>query len=209
MLNLKIVFTFLAFCFISCKEKKVKQKANSIAINLNNSSMELVKYISNIDSSQKAIRLLDSATNFDKNYYMGYFNKLMFLNRLKQYDKAIVATGNLIRLKPNAHDLYIINGVFYEKINDTVSSNDFFQKSLKICNQILDTMSSNKNNYEMIVMNKAVNLIMLNKNNESNDLLKKLMEIQTNPEMKKIAASMIGINKGQLIELYYSDKRKD
>lgn len=168
--------------------------------------MEMVKYLNNADSSKKAIGLLDSATTLDTNYYLGYFNKLMFLNSLKQYDEAILATQNLIRLRPDAHDLYILGGVFCEKNNDTISSKKYFQKSLLICNVVLDTMSFKNSDYEMIMINKAVNLIMLNKNAEANILLKKLGKTQSDGEMKKITLSMMDLNKNQLIEMYYSDK---
>ena len=206
MTTIKFILIFLSIALYSCGQKNTKNKVDQAAVKLNYSAMTMVKYLKNADSSQKAIALLDSATTLDTNYYLGYFNKLMFLNSLKQYDKAISTTQNLIRLRPDAHDLYIIGGVFCEKNNDTISSKKYFQKSLAICNVVLDTMSFKNSNYEMIMTNKAVNLIMLNRKAEANTLLKKLVETQSDGEMKKITLSMMNLNKNQLIEMYYSDK---
>lgn len=206
---MKIQFLGLIFFLLSlsgCGQKNVSHQTNSKSADLNYKAMSLAKFISSIDSAQKAIILLDSATAIDSNNYLAYFNKLMFLNKLKQYHKAIITTNNLIRLRPNAHDIYIIGGIFCEKINDTISSKNYFQKSLNICNITLDTMSIENSDYELITMNRAVNLIMLNKNAEANSVLQKLSETQTNEDMRKISLSMLNINKKDLIELYYSEK---
>jgi tetratricopeptide (TPR) repeat protein len=199
-------FIFLFVGLYSCGQKTTKHKVDKVCVELNNSAMAMVQYLKNTDSSQKAIRLLDSATTLDTNYYLGYFNKLMFLNSLRQHKKAILTTQNLIRLRPDAHDLYIIGGIFCEKINDTISSKNYFQKSLAICNTVLDIMNLKNSNYEMIMINKAVNLIMLNRNSEANILLKKLTGNQSDGEMKKITLSMMNLSKSQLIQMYYSDR---
>jgi tetratricopeptide (TPR) repeat protein len=206
MITLKFIFIFLFVVLYSCGQKATKYKIDQACVKLNNSAMKMVQYLKNTDSSKKAIELLDSATTLDTNYYLGYFNKLMFLNSLRQYEKAILTTQNLIRLRPDAHDLYIIGGVFCEKNNDTITSKNYFQKSLAICNTVLDTMSLKNSGYEMIMINKVVNLVMLNKNSEANILLKKLIETQLEGDMKKITLSMLNLNKTQLIEMYYSDR---
>ena len=48
--------------------------------------MTLVKFINNEDSSKKAISLLDKATAIDSNYFLGYYNKLMFLDQLNLFE---------------------------------------------------------------------------------------------------------------------------
>ncbi len=37
----------------------------------------------------------------------------MFLNAMKQYDKAIATLNNSIRLNPNAEDAYLKQGICY------------------------------------------------------------------------------------------------
>lgn len=206
MSSLRFIPIFLSLSIFSCRQSEPRPKIDPHAIELNNKIVPLVRYISNPDSCRKALSFLDSATNIDDDYYLGYFNKLMFLNKLKEYDKAILTTQNLIRLRPTAHDLYIIKGVFHEKSNDTVSSKSCFLKSLQICNSVLDTMKLTNSDYEMLVTNKAVNLIMLNRNNEANIVLKKLSEMQSDGEMKSITLSMLNISKTKLLEIYYSEQ---
>src|ERR1700739_1526638 len=75
---------------------------------------------------EKAISLLDEATEIDSNYYRAYSNKLAFQLELKQFDKALATAKNLIRIKPQSPDYYITTGILYYQIGDTVSSQNFF-----------------------------------------------------------------------------------
>ena len=206
MTTVKLCLLFLSIASLSCGQKSKKHSVDSRAVEINNRAMTLVPFADNIDSSEKAIKILDSATAIDSNYYLGHFNKIMFLNRLGKFDKAIIASKNLIRLKPDAHDLYIVCGIFFERISDTISSKIYFRRSLNLCNLALDTMQFKNRDYEMFTINKAVNLIMLNRNSESNNLLKKLSETQADGDLKRITLSMINLNKKQLISLYYTSK---
>lgn len=116
--------------------------------------MRLVPFIDNADSCKKAIRLLDSATHMDSDYFLGYYNKLMFLSQLNDYDKAVSTVNKLIELRPNANDLYLTGGLLYEKKGDTARALQYFQKSLAICNSVLDTMSQTNRDYEMLSNNR-------------------------------------------------------
>ena len=173
MTNSKLLTIFLLFILSSCIQKSAENKTNPAAIELNNKAMLLVPYLENSDSSRKALSLLEKATTIDSNYFMRYFNKLTFLSQLKQLNKAIATINKLIDLKPGANDLYMYGGFFYERTGDTVSSNSYFQKSLEICNQVLDTMSNNNTDYTMLVINKATNLIMLGEERKANESLEK------------------------------------
>ncbi len=110
----------------------------------------------------------------------------MFLYSLKQFDKAVETMNECIRIKPSAHDLYLTGGILYEKVGDTISSRNNFQKSLTILNSVLDTMKVQDMNYEMLVSNKAVSLIMLDDNKAGNDLLKGIAERQKRTWIKRV-----------------------
>ncbi|WP_147202350.1 hypothetical protein [Segetibacter aerophilus] len=166
--------------------------------------MTLVAYIQIPDSSRKAISLLDKATTVDSNYFLGHYNKLIFYNQLKQYDKAIFTVNKLLQLRPSAHDLYLTGGILYERVSDTVASSVYFKKSLEICNRVLDTMNTENRDYEMLLGNKATNLIMLEDQKSANLLLKKFYDNQTDEEQKKWLASLMNKNKKQLLELWAS-----
>jgi tetratricopeptide (TPR) repeat protein len=199
---LKFIVIFLWVGIYSCKQKAESHKIGPTAIRLSNTAMALVPFIKNTDSSEKAILLLDSATEIDNNYFLGYQNKLMFLNELKQYCKAIIAINNLIRIKPIAQDLYFNGGLLYEKTGDTVSSKNYFQKSLTICNNVLDTMTASDRDYEMLNSYKAVNLIMLGEQAKANKLLNNLYDNQTDTSLKKSILLLMNKNKQEFIEAY-------
>jgi tetratricopeptide (TPR) repeat protein len=211
MLRLKNIIIITATMYLvvnfSCRQSS-KTKINPEAVKLCTEATRLSIFAKYPDSSKKALILLDKATEIDSNYYLGYFNKFLFLSNLKQFEKSVLAATNLIRLEPNAHDIYIIRGIFYEKIGDSISSTKDFTKSLNICNKVLDTMKTNNQDYELIMMNRGVNLILLNKNDEADIFLKRINDLQKEGELKNITQSMIGMNKFQLIDKYYSGKNR-
>jgi len=206
MTNFKFITTFLLITLYSCGQKPAKYKVDPAAVELNNKAMTLVAFIDNADSSNKAISLLDKATTIDSNYFLGHYNKLMFFNQLKQFDKAVLTINKLIQLRPSAHDLYLTGGILYERIGDTVSSKAYLTKSLTICSAVLDTMSVTNRDYEMLMSNKATNLIMLDNQQKANEILKQLYDKQTDEELKKNTLSMMNKNKKQLLELWTSDQ---
>ena len=71
---------------------------------------------------------------------------------------------------------------------------------------ILDTISVTNRDYEMLMGNKATNLIMLDSQQEANEILKKLYDKQTNEELKKNTFLLMNKNKKQLLELWTSDQ---
>ena len=123
----------------------------------------------------------------------------MFLTSLNQFDEAVLAINNCIRIMPNAHDLYLTGGILYAKTGDSVSAKKYFQKSLTILTPVLDTMNVNNNDYTMLVGNKAVNLIMLGNDKQLNELLNNLSDNQTDIELKKNILAMMKINKKEFI----------
>lgn len=194
--------TIFALLFLSaCAQRTSKPKFDPVVVRLNNMAINLSSYIQNSDSANKAINYLDSATIIDSNYFLGYYNKLIFLNQLKQYDKALIAINQLIRLRPNANDIYITGGIIYEKIGDTISSRRYFEKSLSICASILDTMNVKNRNYNMLALNKAINLVLLGQNIKGNLLLKQVYENQIDSSQKATTLSFMNKNKDEIIEL--------
>ena len=206
-MTIKFLTAFLLFGFYSCGQSGIKHKVDPEAVQLNNRAMMLVAFMDNPDSSRKAISLLDEATVIDSSYFLGFYNKLMFYNQLKQFDKAILTINKLIQLRPKAHDLYLSGGIYYELLGDTISSKAYFEKSLAICTDVLDTLSRKNNNYEMLAGNAAINLIMLGDQARANELLKKLNDGQTNDARRKWIESLMNKNKVELLELLTRDNQ--
>lgn len=207
MTTLNFIFILLLTGLCSCEQKPSKHKVNPEAVRLSNKIVPLIRFIDNPDSCRKALLFLDSATAIDSNDFLAYYNKLMFLGGLKQYDRTILTFNELIRLRPNAHDLLMMKGILYEEIGDTILSKPYFQKSLSICNSVLDTMTVTNTNYVMLTTNKAVNLIMLGDSTEANRILKALYDTQPDdPEFdnveKKSILSLMNKNKTQLMEIF-------
>jgi tetratricopeptide (TPR) repeat protein len=205
MTTLKFTFLFLIIALYSCGQTTTKHKVNPESIRLNKEITPLFSYTNNPDSCRKALLILDSVTAIDSNDFIAYNNKLFFLYGLKQYDLAINTTNKLISLRPNAHDLFMLKGNLLYKIGDTTSANLNFEKSLKICNSVLDTMQETDRDYGMFVIDKAVNLIMLGDSAKANKILKILYDKQPDdPEFdnvdKKYILSLMNKNRIQLID---------
>ena len=202
----KFIFLLCSIALYSCGQKNSYSKVDVNVARLSNKIIPLVNFLDNPDSCKKALLFLDSATTIDNSCFLCYYNKLMFLYSLKQYGKAIETLNECIRLNPSAQDLYLTSGILYERIGDTVSAKEYFQKSLTICNNVLDTMTSKNRDYEMFVGNKAVNLIMLGDEIEADKILKTLYDTQENEETKKITLTLMNKTKKELIEQFTDDR---
>jgi tetratricopeptide (TPR) repeat protein len=212
MTTLKFITAFLLIALYSCGQIPEKYEPDPAAVQLNNKAMKLVRYIDNADSSKKAISLLDKATAIDSSYFLGHFNKLMFLLKLKQFDKLVLTNNKLIQLRPNAHDLYLSGGTFYELVGDTLSAKKYFTQSLIICNAVLDTMNTNNRNFVMLTTNQAINLIMLNDTAKAKNILKALYDSLPNDPAygnveKKYIQSLMNKNKKELIDFLYNQSK--
>jgi len=208
MTTLKFIFIFLLIGLYSCGQNSAKQEVNPAATALTNKIILLVNYLENADSCKKALSYLDSATTIDSNCFLCYHDKLMFLSSLREFDKAILAINNCIRIVPNANDLYLTGGILYAKTGDSTLSKKYFEKSLAILNPVLDTMNVNNSNYLMLLGNKAVNLIMLGKDNQLNELINKLPDAQTDLELKlkKNILAKRNMSKNELINRITGDQ---
>lgn len=214
MKYLSVIIAFLLTVHYSCGQKTKAYKPESKAVELNNQTIALIDYLEIPDSLRKAITLLDKATTIDSNYFLGYFNKIMFLVQLKQFDKAIATNNKLITLEPLAHDLYLQGGGLYEQVGDTVSSIKYFKKSLEICNAVLDTMNKLNRDFNLFKINQAVSLIMLNDSTTANKILNDLYEsipdeFEFENVEKEYIKSLINKTKTQLLDFFIKKNQVD
>ncbi|MEO7044161.1 MAG: hypothetical protein ABI091_02555 [Ferruginibacter sp.] len=205
MTTLKFTFLFLITALYSCGQTTTKHTVNPESVRLNDKIIPLFSFTNNPDSCRKALLILDSATTIDSNNFIAHYNKLMFFYGLKQYGKAINTANKLISLRPNAHDLFMLKGNLLNKSGDTTSAKLNFEKSLEICNSILDTMHETNRDYMMLVTNKAVNLIMLGDSANANKTLKDLYDKQPDDPVfdnagKIYILSLMNKNRIQLID---------
>jgi tetratricopeptide (TPR) repeat protein len=139
MITLKFILILLLFGLFACGQTGGKHTINPYAIKLNDSAARMTFQMTD-SGYQKAILLLDQATAIDSNYFLAYYNKLIFQSQLGQYDKALATSKNLIRIRPGAPDLHLTSGALYEKIGDTVSAKYNFEEALSLYNSIWVTM---------------------------------------------------------------------
>ena len=97
MTTARLFTVFLIISLGSCGQTSPKPKHDPQVIALYRKAIALVPYIDNSDSSRKALSFLDEATNIDSNFYLAYYNKLMFIYQLRLYDKGIATINRLIQ----------------------------------------------------------------------------------------------------------------
>jgi tetratricopeptide (TPR) repeat protein len=194
-------FTIFLFCLslLGCKENERKSRSHLRYLELSNKAAELVPHIGIHDSSSKAVTLLDSATAIDSNHFLGYYNKLMFFDQLKQYDRSVSTINKLIQMRPYAYDLYFTGGMIYHKASDTAKSIDCFRKSLQICNIVLDTMKSRSLDYLTLVITKASVLKILRNNEDAELVLRKLQDSTNDAEVKEQVKMLRGKTREELL----------
>jgi tetratricopeptide (TPR) repeat protein len=205
---LKTILFLLAFIPGSCAPQASKHVINPEAQRLNNKIIPLVRNIRNPDSCRKALSFLDSATAIDSTCFLCYCNKLMFLNALMQYDRAIMTINRLLRMRPNANDLYLAGGVYYIKAGDSVSSTAYFKKALAILNSVLDTMNTANRDYEMLSVNKAIVMIMLGSQVNGDQILQQLYDKEADSADKEYLASYMHKTRAELLDFTGNDYRR-
>jgi len=199
-----ISFIFLSI-LAACGQNEVPE-INPEARILNDSALALIKSSKNEDY-QKAISLLDKAIAIDSNYVRAYQNKLSFEFRLNQYDKALLTSKSLNKLRPESANFLMMTGVLYEKNGDTVSSIQYFENSLKKYNKILDTMSVKTPGYFVLQMYKGINLILLNQLAEGNKILKSLYDNQADEMYKEALKPFLNSPRQNIIDNMFKQQK--
>lgn len=209
MTTFKMIFLLSSLSLFSCKQNLPRHKVDPLAETLAKRAMALPLLFDNPDSSKKAVSLLDSATQIDSDYYWAHYNKLLLLSNLKQFDKALVAVNNLIRLRPTRHDFYLNRGYLYHRLDDSNASKADYQRSLTICTKVLDTMSATNPGYDYFSLDKAISLIMLDDQEKGNQLLKEIYARQTDKDWKEYYGSYLNKTKDEILKMLDSPTQEN
>jgi len=192
-LVLSSLLLILCCCSYGQKEKSVSLRARKYI-----DSAITIFQDGDTNSYPKAILYLNNAIAIDSNSYPAYYNKLEIQTLLKQYDSAVITWKSLKRFNINNFDYYIHGGMLYYKIGDITVSKNYFEKSLSICNQLLDTLNANSQNYSLILIDKGSDLVMLDRKNEANVIFKKLANRQSDADIKNYFLSFINMDKDDI-----------
>ncbi len=198
---IKHIYIIPLLVLLACGGNNETPKVNEEAMQYCDSAM-ILSSTDGITSYEKAIVLLDKATELDTNYYLAYWNKLPLLTELKHYDKALIAAKKLIRANPTNPDIYVTIGTLYERLEDTVSATKYYNNGLELYNKYLDTMTSQTPNYDMLLMNKGITLVMMGKDKEGNNLLKKIYDKQTDKDFKEMLLGFMNKSKVEIMDRY-------
>jgi tetratricopeptide (TPR) repeat protein len=189
--------------FSACGRNNGDTKKNVInpkAKQLNDSAVAVIRSM-NEEDSRRAILLLDEAIKIDSNYFTAYWNKLSLQRQLKQYDRAIETGKQILKLRRAPYYPFII-GTFYYRLGDTTTANEYFKRTLPLCDSVLDTMSAkNKGTYEVVVMNKGVSLIFLGHPEEGNKVLKTFYDSQTDTLIKMWTGAFMNKSKEEILKV--------
>lgn len=204
----QVFYILTILTFISCGETKKKGEANQIdkrAIELNDKGIELAMTFDN-DSIKKAIELFDQATKIEPDYYLAYWNKLVFQNHLGQKTEAFETINKLENIRPNNPDLKVTTGVLIELNGDSLSARQKFLQADKIYTSILDTLTNKTDPQKMTLMNKAVNLKFLGREDEGNKILEDIKTETKEENLKEMFETLIRMTRKELIDNFKPTK---
>ena len=185
---------------------KVNKQAKSSDINqLKNKSeikLPVINEVGQYKKTQyeKAVDLLNKATQIDSNYFIAYFNKIGAQSYLKRYQDAVITAKELLRLAPNdATTKYLVAGVFY-KTGDTTRARAYYQEYLSYCDKRLDTMSVKNRHYKDTQLQKGLVLILLDQQQKGREIFKTLYEKETDDSMKDMYSLYMRATKTDIVE---------
>ncbi len=168
-----IVYSFIISCllFFGCNSKEQEHNYNKKARQLNDSAVTM-SLLGDTAKIMAGIELLNKATDIKPDYYLAYWNKLVFQIKLGLMDNAIATLKVMEQISPENPDLKTMFGIFYEQNRkDTMEAMVKYKEADLLYKSILDTINTNSLSYQSIITNYALNLKMLGKNFESDSIL--------------------------------------
>ncbi len=166
ILILMILTIFLIF---SCKSQSDRTEYNPKAIELNNKGGEFFQK----GEYDSALIYYDQAIELDKNYYLPHSNKVNIYLSRKDYENALHESGLVIEKKPDLAEGWTFAGMLYDFLGDTIKAKAYYEKSIEIFDQRISNPDK-KNDLESNRFNRAFSLILIGKEKEGKEELKKL-----------------------------------
>ena len=189
---------FFLFSFCACGQQSKKYSVNPEAKKLNDSAISIARYSMDYKT---AVDLLDKAIQIHINYFSAYNNKLSFLGIIKpfDFDKFLIILKNLNRLRPEDPEYYNSIGLLYYKKGDTILSQKYFFAAASHYAKILDTLPKTRSGYDVLIMDQAVNFILIRQESKGKDLLKKVYKETKDSVYKEILFPMINKSRQEIL----------
>ncbi|MBN1396687.1 MAG: hypothetical protein JXA06_01520 [Bacteroidetes bacterium] len=169
--RINLIISLLIFITIlhSCKEQDKKPDYDPEAIEFNNKAVRLMQQM-DYDS---ALILFNKAVEIDKNYYLPYSNMTrIFLSR-KQFDKALLASDKVTKIKPDLAEKWARAGILYDIQGDSLTAIKYYKKSIEIFDDRIRNSDKEKD-LTANRLNRAVSLILVGQEVEGKDEIRKL-----------------------------------
>lgn len=186
-----------AFLLTECNAQEKKTIYNPIAIELNNRAsgyMVVQKYDS-------ALLYLDSAIKVDKDYYIAFGNKSSVYCALKDYKNSLEETKQLLTIKPELAESWVIGGMLCEKLGDTLNALIYYKRSIELFNGRIANPNK-KQDLEANRINGAFSLILIGQERQGRDELKKLKKIYPK---NLLLDHLLGLNKRTYLNQIFGD----
>ena len=87
-------------------------------------------------------------------------------------------------------------------MKDSISSQKYFREAATCYDNMLDTMGRNNKKYDILLLDKAVNLIIIDKQKEGNEILKQLYNKKTGENDKALIASFMNKSKQEFLDTF-------
>jgi tetratricopeptide (TPR) repeat protein len=162
---LNIIWIFL----FSCSGQIKRQGYNPKAIELQNRATKL-RMSQDYDS---ALVLLNKATELDQDFYKAYGSKTRIYCILKKYEKALIESEILIKVKPDLAEGWVFAGMLSDKLGDTIKAKYYYEKSIEIYDDMIMNPDEKKDE-EINRIFKAFSMILLGHEEDGKNELRKL-----------------------------------
>ena len=167
MRHIGIILTLLTLLTVSCNSQ-THNDFDKKAIALNNKAIEIMH--SDPDS---ALRLLDKATNIDKNYYVAYNNKMSIYCSRGEYENAIKAAEQGLKVKPDLAESVTMLGMLYDYTGQPDKAKEHYQKAIDLYDNRIATSDKYK---QANRLNRAHALLLVGKATEGQKEVRELLK---------------------------------
>ncbi|MDR1679191.1 MAG: hypothetical protein LBR81_05365 [Prevotellaceae bacterium] len=194
---MKLIPYILFLFFIACNGTNTQNKAQQL-----NDSAVSMSLLGDTAKVTAAIELLNKATAMQSDYYVAYWNKLIFQRQLGLMDDAFSTLKIMEQLNPENPDLKTMLGSVYEKYKkDTIQAVNKYKEADLLYKSILDTLSSESISYQNMLINYAINTKLLGQENNAKTILTSIIQDSNNEDFNElIDASLVRKTRIELLE---------
>lgn len=195
MRHINIILTLLTLLTVSCNSQ-THPDIDKEAIALNNQAIEIIH--SDPDS---ALRLLDKATDIDKDYYVAYNNKVSVYCSKGDYDNAIKAAVQGLKVKPDLAEAVTMLGMLYDYTRQPDKAKEQYKKAIDLYDNRIATSDKDK---QANRLNRAHALLLLGNETEGQKEVRELLK--ENPDDFTIQM-LVDFNKNKYLNDLFEQKK--